>query len=431
MAGTNQTDRISRTQFMGWFGAFVGWLFDYYEIALMTFVAVPVAETFHLGHEQAARFLSVQLLGIAVGGVLFGYLGDRFGRQRILTITIAIYGILTLARAFAPNADTLLLLTALAAVGLGGEYGVGQALVSELVPAARRGWWSGMLYNGAMVGLALAAVVGGYLLPAVGWRWVFAISSVPTLAAFLVRKMAPESEVWQAAAPGDRVPAERRTWTGWSAYTQKAVLLGLLLCTVAAAIEFFAYYGVSAFLPTYLIEKEGLTFSGAAWWIIVEAAAIFTGVTIGAYTCDRWGRRVTWTYLACVAVVGGVVLGLLWNVAAKSLWLLVPFFVFYLGTGVIGVFGSLFSEQFPTRNRSLGVSTSLSVGRGLSYFPPLIAAAVYPRYGYQVLIFGGAALYLILAAYVWLFRDGNGEDITAVAGAPARTPREEDQHHVH
>jgi MFS family permease len=417
MAATPQDDRMTRPQLMGWFSAFTGWLFDYYEIALLTFLVVPITQTFGLTSSQTARFISVQLLGIALGGVIFGFLGDRYGRQKILVVTIAMYGVFTLARAFAPNYTTLMLLTVLAAVGLGGEYGVGQALVSELVPASRRGWWSAMLYNGGMVGLALAAVVGGYLLPAVGWRWVFAISCAPILLAFIVRKTAPESEVWEAALDAERKQLGR-PGTDWSLFAKRSFLVALLLCTVSAAIEFFAYYGVSAFLPTYLIEKQGLSFGHAAWWIMVEALAIFIGVMIGGYTADRWGRRVTWTYLSLVATVGGVVLAYFWNSAAQTLWILVPFFVFYLGTGVVGVFGSLFSEQFPTRTRSVGVSTSLQVGRGLSYFPPLIAAAVYPVHGYQPLIYGGAVLYLLLAAIVWLFKDGSGEPITAVVPDP-------------
>jgi MFS family permease len=428
MSVAARSDRMTKPQLMGWLSAFIGWLFDYYEIALLTFLVVPITKAFHLDASQAAHFIAVQRLGIAVGGVVFGFLGDRYGRQRILVVTIAMYGLFTLARAFAPNYVVLMVLTVLAAIGLGGEYGVGQALVSELVPAAKRGWWSAMLYNGAMVGLALAAIAGGYLLPAVGWRWVFALSSVPVLLALLVRKAAPESAVWEAVQEEQR-EGRGRPRTEWSLFAQKSFLVALLLCTLAAAIEFFAYYGVSAFLPTYLIEKQGLTFAHASWWIIVEAVAIFVGVAIGGYTADRWGRRVTWTYLCCVATLGGLVLGYFWNSAAKTLWILVPFFVFYLGTGVVGVLGSIFSEQFPTRTRSVGVSTALQVGRGLSYFPPLIAAAIYPAHGYQPLIYGGAVLYLVLAAVAWLFKDRSGEDITAVApdldGVTSRQPSEQ------
>jgi MFS family permease len=100
---TRSSERLTRPQFSAWLTAFAGWLFDYYEIALMTFLVVPISAEFDLTKTQSALLLSLQLLGIAVGGVIFGYLGDRVGRRRVLMITILMFGFFTLTRAFAPN----------------------------------------------------------------------------------------------------------------------------------------------------------------------------------------------------------------------------------------------------------------------------------------------------------------------------------------
>ena len=409
MSLLNQSERVSKLQLNAWLSAFVGWIFDYYEIFLVTFLAVQISQEFHLQPGQTAYFFSLQLLSLAIGGVLFGYLADRFGRQRVLMWTIVVYSVFTLARAVAPNYPTLLVLTVLAGIGLGGEFGVGQTLVSEVMPAKRRGWWSGMLYSGTYIGKTFAVIAGGVLLGPIGWRWVFVISGIPLVVALVVRFAAPESDVWErqrAKAPID-----------WSVLRRKSFVKPFVICVLAGVCQFFAFYGVTSFLPTYLVENQGFSLGKTAWWIFLTTVAGFVGCAIGAYTSDRWGRRVTLTYLAGTAAVGGVVLGLTWHSLLDSLWILVPFLVHYLGTAAVSVFGALFSEQFPTEIRSTGVSASLQVARGLSFFPPIVAAAVYPVYGYQVIVYAGAGLFALLAVIAWLFRERRGEDVTEIDDA--------------
>ncbi len=109
-----------------------------------------------------------------------------------------------MARAFTFNYEWLIIWTIIAGLGIGGEYGVGQTLVSEVVPKEKRGWWGGLLYGGIYFGIALAAVVGGYVAPAIGWRWTLVLSTLPILIAIYIRKTTPESEVWQKKGRKDR-----------------------------------------------------------------------------------------------------------------------------------------------------------------------------------------------------------------------------------
>lgn len=413
MALLNQSDQVGTKQLHSWLSAVMGWVFDYYEITLLTFLVIPISAHFRLSAGQSAYFFSLDLLGIAVGGVIFGFLADRIGRRVTLTWTISIYAVFTLARAFAPNYDMLLALTVVAGIGLGGEYGVGQALVSEVMPFRRRGWWSGMLYSGASIGAIIAVLVGAYLLPHIGWRWVFGLSSLPILLVLYVRAKAPESDVWESRRDKAR--------TNWRLLYRPVFIWPFFLCLLAGSMEFFAYYGTAAFLPTYFIKVVGFSFSKTAMFTILIYVAIFIGCVAGSYTSDRWGRRITWTYLSAIAAIGGLILGLSWN-NVKSDVILIPFFIFYFGTGVAAMFGSVFSEQFTTEIRSFGVSSSLQIGRGISYFPPIIAAAIYPVHGYRVLIFGGAVLYVILAGLGWAFKEGRNKAVHQIDGArPADT----------
>lgn len=403
--------RLNKAQRGAFLGALIGWVFDYYEVFLLTMLVVPIAAEFHLSTGQVGLFISVQLLFLAVGGVGFGFLADRIGRKKVLMMTILVFSIGTIARGFAPSYEVLLALTAFAALGIGGEYGVGQTLVTESADPEHRGFYSAFLYGGIYVGILMGALVGGYVTPIIDWRWTFILSGLPVLFALWVRRNTPESQIWldRKAAPAVVKPRARlqfklaRVW---------------LLCVIAAGLQFFAYYGVATFLPTYLVSK-GSSIAGASTWLVFTAIAGGIGCAVGAVLCDRVGRRLTLFILAGVACLGGVWLAISWDsLLTDAWWILIPFFLLFAGSNGAAVFGVLFSESFPAGIRATAVSSALQVGRGLSVFPPLITAAVLPVFGYQPIVFLSAGLFGVLALLSWLFTETRGIDLT-VQDAPA------------
>ncbi|WAH37069.1 MFS transporter [Alicyclobacillus dauci] len=289
--------------------------------------------------------------------------------------------------------------TIIAALGIGGEYGVGQTLVSELAPAEKRGWWGGLLYGGLFVGIAIAAIVGGYVEPAIGWRWTFAVATLPVLIAIYVRSSTPESEVWQAKVS--------KKGMDWSQIFTTQFFGPFIKCLIASSLQFFAYYGITTFLPTYL-TKHGLSITHASWWVFFTAISGIVGNVVGSYTNDRWGRRVTLSYLALSAAVGGIVLFFTWKYLLTSSWILVPFFVLYFGSNGATVFGVLFSEMFASDVRSTGVSAALQIGRGLAFFPPLIAASMSAHWGFQSVVLLGGLEFLALSVWAWIFKETRG-----------------------
>lgn len=386
--------------------AFIGWLFDYYEIFILTFLLIPIAAEFSLSGSQSAMIVSLSLVSLAFGGVAFGALADRFGRRRILIVTLLVYSLATLARAASPNYEVLLLLTLVAGLGLGGEYGVGQSLVAETLRPYRRGWWSGLLYGGAFWAIALAALVGGFVMPAVGWRWTFVISGLPALFALYMRSNTPESDVWERAT-------ERAPKVAAGEYVRPVFAIPFLKCFVAAALYFWAYYGLTTMLPTYLVDN-GFSMSQASWWIFFTAVAGFIGCVFGSWATDVLGRRLTLSVLMLLSTFGGFMLFLAGSDVLTSAWVLLPFFVLYFGSNGPTVFASLFSEVFATRHRSTGLSAALQVARATSALPPLIAAAVLESHGYGPIFVGATLLYGAVALWAWVFPDTRGIDLRAV-----------------
>lgn len=399
LPAARHTRKLSTAQRGAFLGALIGWIFDYYEVFLMTMLVVAIKAELHLSTPQVGLLFSIQLLFMAIGGVYFGWLADKIGRKRVLMYTILLFSLGTMARSVAPNYEVLLILTAISGFGIGGEYGVGQTLVTETIDKRHRGFYSAFLYGGIYVGIVLGALVGGYLAPHIGWRWTFFLSGLPVLFALWVRRHTPESESWleRQAAPQAKQPTE--------SLRSGRLLKTWLLCTFAAGLQFFAYYGVASFLPTYLVSK-GASLAGASSWLIFTAIAGGVGCSIGAVLSDRVGRRFTLSLLASMAFVGGMWLAWNWDSLLSGGWnVWVPFFILFAGSNGAAVFGVLFSESFPVSIRATAVSSALQVGRGMSFFPPLIAAALLPAFGYRPIVFFSAALFGVLALVAWLFKE--------------------------
>lgn len=387
--------------------AFVGWIFDYYDVTLLALLEVPISRTFGLSTGQIGETISVQLGALAVGGVVFGLLADKVGRRPVLLATVVIYCAANLARAFSPDYVWLLAWTAVAGLGLGGEYGVGQTLVSEMSRPHRRGLLSGFLYGGSFVGSMIASLIVSYAVPEIGWRAAFGVSAAPVVIAIYIRMRTPESEAWAAKS---RSAARLQ----WGQILAPSFIKPFFMCLFAAILQFFAYYGITSLLPTYLVKTAHFSISGASWWYFFTAVAGLVGCAVGAYTMDRWGRRVTLSYLTATAAVAGIVLYALGRQLSASVLILILFFFLYFGSNGGTVFGALFSEMFPTELRSTGVSSALQIARGLAFIPPLVTAALLPRFGYGLVILIGACEFLVLAAWAWVFKETKGVRIAEI-----------------
>ena len=397
-SGTGSESPQSANSWRAFFSAYIGWVFDYYEFLFLTIVIVPVANAFGWSAAQTSLALSAQLGSLAVGGLLFGYLADRFGRVIMLQTCILLFTLGTLARAFTPNYEYLLFFTVLAAIGIGGEYGIGQSLVTETVGEARRGAWGSMLYSGIFVGIMLAALMGIFVLPVVGWRISFAIAAFPAVLAIFIRRLTPESEMWKARQDrGENI-------VSLSDYASRSFLAPLGLCLVTAILQLFAYYGITSLMPTYLVNTAGFSISQASWWVFFTGIAGLCGATLAAIFNDGLGRRVTLSIAAVIGAVGGLLVYLLWPQLQSVTIILGAFFLLYAGFGATAsVFGPLFSEMFSTAHRATGISAALQLARGTTFAAPLLAGALYPVIGYSPLILGAVGLLILLAAIAWRF----------------------------
>src|SRR5207245_5016383 len=184
-----------------WWNAFVacflGWALDAFDFFILIFCVNALAAQFQTKVSAITGAIVLTLAMRPVGAFLFGMMADRFGRRPTLMVDIIAYSVFELASAFAPSFKIFLISRALFGIAMGGEWGVGAALTFETLPAEGRGFFSGLLQEGYVVGYLMAAIVYGTLFPILGWRGMFVIGALPAFLVIYIRSKVDESRAWR------------------------------------------------------------------------------------------------------------------------------------------------------------------------------------------------------------------------------------------
>jgi MFS transporter, SHS family, lactate transporter len=371
MGFSQELRALTSTQRNTFIACFLGWSLDAFDFFLLTLCLKAIAADFHVGIKQIAEAIFWTLVMRPVGALVFGLMAERFGRRPTLMLNVISFSIFELASAFAPSLASFLVCRALFGIAMGGEWGVGAALALETLPAKGRGFFSGVLQEGYVVGNLMAAATYGLLFPHLHghgmftpWRVMFMIGALPAVLAFYLRFNVQESPAWEAArdvravkrAVQSRVEKLRHSLTYLPAF-----LFLIVLMTMFTSFS----HGTQDLYPTFL-EKDHALAPGTVGFVVVIAniGALLGGICCGTMS-ERWGRKRTivivsllalpmipiwaWSHSVLVVAIGGFLMQFMvqgaWGVIPAHLNELSPGPVRAVFPGFAYQLGNLFSSR--------------------------------------------------------------------------------------
>jgi len=365
----------------------LGYAMDGFDLLILGFMLKPISAELGLSGAEAGSLVTWTLGGAVVGGVLFGILSDHVGRIRVLTWTILIFALFTGLCALATGYRDLLVYRTLAGLGLGGEFGIGMALAAEAWPTRLRARVSSYVGLGWQAGVLLAALATPLLLPWIGWRGMFALGLVPALVSFLVRRAVGEPESFLAHKPATGWLASLRLLVkDWA--TVKLSFALLVLCSV----QNFGYFGLMIWLPSYLSTRFGYGLTQSAIWTAVTILGMAAGILLFGQLADRVGRRPV--FLGYQA--GAAMMVLVYSQLTDPIALLIGGAVMGLFVnGMLGGYGALMSELYPTAARATAQNVLFNLGRAVGGFGPLVVGGLAAAYGFSAAIALLATIYVL------------------------------------
>ena len=390
--------------------AFGGWAVDAFDFMIYTFAVPTLIAVWGISRPQAGLIATSTLLCSALGGWMAGALSDRFGRVRMLQVTIGWFACFSFLSGFSRSYSELLALRGLQGLGFGGEWAVGAALVGEMIPAPHRGRAVGAVQSGWAIGWGLAAILyAAYfsLLPAaLAWRVLFWTGALPALLILYVRARVPEP-----VRREERRPNGGHTGRFLAIFTRPLLRTTVLASLMATGMQ-GGYYAITTWLPTYLKTVRGLSVLDTGGYLIVIIAGSFAGYVAAAWASDHLGRRPTFVLFAAGSLLVAVTYTLLpiGDGAMLSLGFPLGFFVSGNFSGV----GAFFAELFPGAVRGSGMGFAYSVGRGAGALFPALVGFLSARLALGAAIGGFAALaYLLVLAAVMALPETRGRALDA------------------
>ncbi len=371
LARTSQPSRLrdlSPVQWKAGVAAWLGWLFDGLDMHLYTLIATPfVALLLHVEQtDKSVGFYSswIQaafLFGWAIGGGLFGRLGDRIGRSRALVLTILTYAIFTGAGFLAQTWWQLLIFRFLAALGIGGEWAVGAALLAETWPKGWRYWLAAVLQTGVNIGILLAGVVG-IAMAGLPERYVFLVGLAPALIVLWIRRAVPETDDWQVAklAAGATEPRVIDLFLG---PTLRTTLLTMAVCACSLTAHWaFMFWSAQHLrqLPEVAERTAEAKTELVGTMVVVLMLSSIAGNFLAAAIARRLGYKQTISLMA-LAYFATMLFAYGGPRSLNSLWWCFP--VLGACSGFFALFTMYLPPLFPTLLRTTGAGFSYNIGR--------------------------------------------------------------------
>ncbi len=391
------------------FATFAGWMLDGMDVMVYSFVVPALIAMWHISRGQAGLLGTSALVVSSVGGWLAGLAADRYGRVKILQLTILWFAFFTFLSGFTNSFSQLLVVRSLQGLGFGGEWAVGSVLMSEAIQSRHRGKAVGTVQAGWAIGWGIAAlcfaIFFSYLPPALAWRAMFWVGILPSFLIFYIRGHVTEPTVFS----NSQTQTKRAGGEFLQIFAPNLLRTTALASLLALGAQ-GGYYAIMTWLPLYLESSRGLSILNTTGYLSVIIAGSFVGYLVSADLTDRMGRRSTLALFAICSfftVWGYTVLPV-----NGSFMLLLGFPLGFFASGSFSPMGSFFAELFPTHLRGSGQGFSYNFGRGLGALFPAFVGYLGNRIplGHAIAVFALAAYFLMILG-TFLLPETRGRDL--------------------
>jgi putative MFS transporter len=417
-------ERLPLTSYQKWIFAIIAtaWFFDSMDLGALTFVLGSIRQTFQLSTAEAGLLSSMSFFGMFAGAASAGLLADRFGRARVFQASMIFWGLGSL---FCGLSSTVMMLGAsrlLLGFGMGMEFPIAQSLVSEFMPAEKRGRYIAYLEGFWPIGFIASGLLIYAVLSVADWHWVFILQAIPALFVLVIRRYVPESPRWLAAhGHSDRAEAvmaeieknvSARLGKPLPAAVPQPVVasghvgIGTLFSGIYARrtamlwmLWFFAllgFYGLTTWLGA-LLQAKGFPVTKSVFYTILISLAGIPGFLFSAWLVESWGRKGTLS----LNLIGGAIACYFYGGATDQTFLIIAglcmqFFLF-------GMWSALYAytpELYPTEVRATGTGFASAIGRVGSLIGPYVIGVILPMTGQSGVFALGAGAFVIAALAV-------------------------------
>ena len=355
------------------------------DIMFLSFALSSIIGEFGLTMTEAGAISTVTNLGMLLGGILFGILADKFGRVKMLSLSILIFGLATGAIYFSHSVTSLYILRFIAGIGGGGEYGVGMTILAENFSKKKLGRTSSIVAVAGQVGAMCAAILSMSILPTYGWRFLFLFGLVPVVLTVFIQKHLKESDSFKA------IKTENKGKISDLFKTRQLTHQTLVLMWMAI-VQIAGYFGLMNWLPTIMQKKLNLTVAGSSSWMIATIIGMSLGMLTFGQILDKLGPKVAFGLFLIASSLAVYVLTIPTTLASLTL---VGAVVGYFSNGMFTGYGAVVSRLYPPEVRATANNVIMNTGRCIGGFSSIVIGFILAHYSIMTVMLFISVLYIL------------------------------------